>query len=376
MILSWILACTPDPPAAGCRASKPQDPPDDLPVIKVLEADPSRSEVLSGHLLLTQYGEGSSYAVALEGCGELEWWAPASAPDRSISYIRRGLDGASVLIGENHRDPRVDVGLIRRVSIATGEELSRTRAEEHHHAFVEVGDGRLAWLSRERIDNEWFPQHDAMLATDIVRIGPEGSELEADAEVLFRSLQDTGLEPFWTCSHMEPGRYLPDSLDWTHANSLVLDRDTGEYTLMLRHWDALLRLSPDGQLRWILGGPAGTLTPLGGAIPPRHAHLTEAWSDGVLVFDNRNHANDATSRAVWYGLDEEGLTYEERWVYPDPNGVLHPAQGDVRSLPGGNFLISWTPAGRLTEVTPEGEIVWKAEAPGSIGRVEFFQDWP
>lgn len=370
MILSWILACTPEP--TRCEGTQPTLP-DDLPPFEVIEVDAERSEVLGGHLLLTQHGEQAAYAVALRGCGRIEWWAGVPE-DRAIAYVRRGLDGESVLIGEIHADTNVDVGQIRRVSIATGQVLSLTRAEELHHAFVEVGDGRLAWLSRERVTNAWFPQHDASLAADTVRIGAEGAE--SGSGVLFHTLEDAGVQPFWTCAHMEPDRYLPGSLDWTHANSLALDRSTGEWTLMLRHWDALLRLHPDGQLKWALGGPIDSFTPRSGAIPPRHAHLTEADSDSALVFDNRNHDAGATSRAVHYQLDEDALIYEERWSYADPNGVLHPAQGDVRRLPGGNLLISWTPVGRLTEVTPEGEIVWHAETEGSVGRVEFFADWP
>jgi hypothetical protein len=44
-------------------------------------------------------------------------------------------------------------------------------------------------------------------------------------------------------------------------------------------------------------------------------------------------------------------------------------------LPSGNILVSWTISGMLTELTPAGQVVWRAQAQlgGTTTRVSFVE---
>ena len=143
----------------------------------------------------------------------------------------------------------------------------------------------------------------------------------------------------------------------------------------VRHFDAVVRFDGNGAIRWWLGGRLNTLDPLDGAAPPRHGHFSEAWSDGMLVFDNGNHVPDAVTRIVEYAIDAEAQTYREVWSYDHPEGGFFAARGDARRLPGGNVLVAWTGNGQIWEITREGDVVWRADTEQKVVRMQFLPDW-
>ncbi|MFT4624578.1 MAG: arylsulfate sulfotransferase [Myxococcota bacterium] len=120
-------------------------------------------------------------------------------------------------------------------------------------------------------------------------------------------------------------------LDWAHANGFAVDPRDGGVVVSLRHQDALVKLNPDGSLRWILGDPAGwrppwadrLLRPVGTPSWAYHQHAPELHPDGtLLVFDNHNNGAtpytdrpDAppTSRVVAWHVDDLAGTVEHLW---------------------------------------------------------------
>ena len=50
--------------------------------------------------------------------------------------------------------------------------------------------------------------------------------------------------------------------------------------------------------------------------------------------------------------------------------------GDARKLPNGNYLVSWTTAGMITELTPDNEIVWSvvADLGTALTRITYIED--
>ncbi len=82
------------------------------------------------------------------------------------------------------------------------------------------------------------------------------------------------------------------------------------------------------------------------------------------------------SRASHYTIDESNMTVKRVWSYQDPNDNFIELLGDVRILPNGNYLVSWTSIGLVNEITPDGQVVWEiGTAVGSaIGRVHYLPD--
>jgi hypothetical protein len=173
---------------------------------------------------------------------------------------------------------------------------------------------------------------------------------------------------------MREGVWLPGAHEWSHANSLVWQEAEQAYYVHVRYWDALLRIGADGTLDWTLGGLHSDFT--GVADLPLHGHLSDAWEDGVLVFDNGDHGDPEVSRVVEYRLDADARTFEEVWSVPEPEGRHATFLGDARKLPGGNVLVAWSPYGLLQEITPDGDVVWEATTEHVVGRVQLVPDWP
>jgi hypothetical protein len=90
----------------------------------------------------------------------------------------------------------------------------------------------------------------------------------------------------------------------------------------------------------------------------------------ITVFDNGNYHPVKHTTAKEYQLDEVNHTATLVWSYSHPNGSgghnYYHAMGDVQRLSNGNTFIDWgwrpfnlTDEPSMTEVTPDGTIVWE-----------------
>jgi hypothetical protein len=75
------------------------------------------------------------------------------------------------------------------------------------------------------------------------------------------------------------------------------------------------------------------------------------------MFDN------GTYRGYSRILELNPETEEVVWSYEDPENFFSPYRAGVQRLPNSNTLICESDAGRIFEVTPEGEIVWDFLSP-------------
>ena len=179
------------------------------------------------------------------------------------------------------------------------------------------------------------------------------------AEPVFSFFEDYVLEPFWTCDHMRKGQRIRDHYQWTHSNSLVQRPEhPNELGVLSRNLDGLVWFDlTSGEMQDQLGGLAGTFASEDPLFD--HPHMSHApTANRVLVFDNRLHSREA-SRIVEVALDPDTGTSEVVWSYTHPEIGNVGFLGDARRLPGGNTLVAWSDERRLTEVTPEGDIVWE-----------------
>ncbi len=86
--------------------------------------------------------------------------------------------------------------------------------------------------------------------------------------------------------------------------------------------------------------------------------------DDFVVFDN---GKDDYSEVWRYRCDEASETLESTWnfAYGEQRSAF--VLGDVHLLANDDYLISWGSEGEVTEVTPEGDVVWDVYTdPGQI----------
>lgn len=343
---------------SGCLAREPRAE------LVTIEAD--RSAVAGSGVLVTAFlVDGPAFAVVVGGDGRIRWSYEAP-PDRRVARVRRARDG-TLWLGVNDPKHEERDGVILRVDL-DGNVLSETVAPTFHHDLVELDDGRIAFLGHAFADVALEGFGVLPLGTDTVRIAEE----EGESEVVFDFLVDYPVAPYWTCPHMERGEHLEGVNEWTHTNALVPTADGG-FLLMPRYLDAIVALGPDLGVRWQLGGAGGDLDTQGERLF-QHAHMSAAQGDRVLVFDNGwDHLGVKPARVVEVAVDVEGGTAATTWTYVEPGGEGTTFLGDAKWLPNGNVLVSWGGLDRVTEVTPDGEVVWAVELDRAVGRVELWE---
>ena len=375
----WVLPCLLIGLSACNRQEReldcadPLEVPSGIPAFTLNSFDSDQSVMAGRHVLMNQNNGRNSWATVVDACGNPVWWEANEDPANRIFRAKMAANGKSVLIGEKDIDDLADTATIRRVS-TRNKLLSRTRALEAHHDFEEMDDGTFSWISHQYARNVWFPGMNADLVSDVVRSTQEGNDEPVD-EQIFSLFQDSGVEPFWVCDHMWPSDRVPGFGEWSHSNSLMWEPEGDAYYLLARYWDAIVKFERDGTLAWHMGGPLNEFELIGDTVLPRHAHMSEYWRDGMLVFDNRNHSG-LPSRVVEYAIDEQARTVEEVWSVEQPDGKLVGFLGDAVRLPGGNVLVTWSTEGRLTEYNADGEIVWELQSDSNLTRTEWVPNWP
>lgn len=348
-VLLWTsLACTPPAPSTS-----------------VASVDADRSYVASRGLLFTTLlvgGEG--WAMLVDGKGQ-ERWSQRAPSGWNAARVRRSADG-TVVVGLYDPEDELGVGRIERHDVFGGR-LSRTDAPTLHHDVVDLEDGRFAHLGHVTADVDVPPFGVLPLVTDTVRVTDE----EGDGDEVFSLLEDYPVAPYWTCGHMVRDERIVGYNEWTHSNSLV--PWNGGWLLMPRWLDSLVALDGAFRPRWVMGGVAPDI---GDPDEPlfQHAHMSWAEGNRILVFDNGyNHPVLPASRVVEIEIDEVAMTARQVWSYSHPQGGGTSFLGDAKRLPNGNTLIAWGGVREVTEVTPEGEVVWKLDVQDAVGRVEVWE---
>lgn len=330
----------------------------------VLVKDEARSEVASSAIVFSRVSADASsqQAMIIDGDGLTLW---ERTVEGKVLRIRQSGDDVLVAIDTARGVP----GSIRRETL-DGELLESIDAPDVHHDVLELADGKVVWLEHVRGRSDLPIEADAPIATDAVMIADA-----TGARVAFDFFTDYAEPPWWVCEHMQKGQRIPGHYQWTHSNSLVADPlDPGRLFVTSRNLDAILHIDlATGEVIDQIGGLYATISG-----PPEtqldHPHMSNAPAPGrLLVFDNRLHSREP-SRIVELAVDAEAGTTELVWSYTHPEIGNIGFLGDAQRLPGGNTLIAWSDANRITEVTPEGDIVWEIALDGlkHIGRVELW----
>jgi hypothetical protein len=164
------------------------------------------------------------------------------------------------------------------------------------------------------------------------------------------------------------------SWDYFHGNSIEPPVGMGTIMVSSRNTSAVYGIDRrTGDVRWTLGGKNDDF-----GIVSRHRswqfcaqHDARRLRNGdITLFDNgttyfRHPMGTCPShaaRALQFRLDTQRRTarlvrsIDSRSVAQTSDGYRPYAVGSVREQPDGNLLISWGTSGRVTEVTPEGDV--------------------
>ncbi len=329
------------------------------PLTVVTSETPTDGPCADGFVLATFTGPTSSGVLILDRGGDVVWAWLVPQQERRVYRARPARDGNGlyVAVGDRVID-NGDVGAILRVGV-DGAILSDTPTRDPHHDFVELPDGRLVYLAYE-FSQPSDGATQQFLATDRVWALPEGGTV---GEVLFTTLGDYPEQArIDTPPEGQDGRSLLGFLDWGHGASLGW-RDEDETLFLMWRWlDTLVAIDDQG-VRWGWGGDYGELT---GSDSFEHAHFSEVWDGGLLVFDNRVDEAGG-SRLVEYTFDE--ASYQKVWEWTE--GWWERGVADVRRVPGCDTVMSsWPDQGRIVEVARDGTTTWQVSVEASLERIE------
>ncbi len=309
--------------------------------VSVPAADPSAP----GFVLTTIIGESPAAAI-FDRQGRYVWWWRAEEGAMPCQ-ARVARNGDSILLMTVDQQMTDDIAALVRVGF-DGAVRGSHRLPVAHHDFVELPDGSVGYL-----------------AFDIRPF--DGIEYVGDMLVLLDAATGTEEKVWSTWDHLVPtdaevDTFYPFGHDWTHGNGLAHDDATGDWFVSLHNVDTIVRLTETGELVWKLGGPENDFALTSGDGFSRQ-HSPVLIDGGLLLFDNQSpNPDELYSRAVEYRLDEEAMTYAQAWSFDGDQGLFSAYMGSVERRPDGSTLVGWGSGGRITEVSPDGEVAWQIEA--------------
>ncbi len=312
--------------------------------------------------------EGIQKAIfAVDREGNWLWYYLLESPFedgyRLFSEVYFALDGNDLFYNTFSTDLELGAGALFRVSIEA-DPISDTYLDMHHHAFTELPDGTIGYLTADV--RSWYDPDEG---AEVPVVGDAVYELAPDGSTALIFSTWDWMEPE-KHDNWEPSVY-DIGFDWTHGNMLEYYADSDTYMVSLGYVNTVLQIDRSGTVldSW---GQYGDVQVADGTSAFEFQH-DPSWTDeGTLLMVA---TEDSETRGTEYSIS--GGTMEETWSYGRGEGILAVAQGQARRLANGNTMIGWGTAGLVREVTPEGEVVWELEAGVGAGfvQVHMFNDF-
>ncbi len=292
-----------------------------------------------GYTLVASVHEDNAHLIDMEGVRVHDWSYDHDATWHLAELLDDG--GLGVVIEESYGDPP---GMYFELDWNSGSR--RVVDLPAHHDFATTEDGNTILLCREYVDDNDI--HEGGLRSDYF------AEATEDGDVI------------WEWHAVDHASKLPDLVDvtfpvededWAHTNSVeilpdnpVADEDprfaAGNLLFSMANLDTIGVIDREsGEILWAWG--PGEL---------QRQHMPTMLDNGhILVFDN------GRVRGYTRILELDPLTEQIVWEYlGDPlDSFYDENRGGSQRLPNGNTFITDSNAGRLIEVTTEGEIVWE-----------------
>ncbi len=320
----------------------------------------ARSGAAPGDLLLAPYqGEGTAGPMIAEQNGSLVWFHPLPAGVEATSVKVQQYEGKNVLTWWQ--------GRILEVGFGQGEDVIYNSAYQKL-ATVRAGNGYEADLHEFRLTPEgtaWIDAFDP-IDIDLSSYGGEAAGVINDSVVEEIDVK-TGLVMWqWhALGHIPIGEShnsVPKSSwpwDYVHINS-VDPGTAGDVLLSSRNTWALYDVDIDsGSVRWRLGGEHSSFR-LGPGTHTYWQHDAE-WQPGGLisVFDNGSDPPmEKQSRGLLLepNVAAHTVTLVKQFVNPTKT-LLATSQGNLLSLPSGDWLMGYGGLPNFTEYDSSGRVL-------------------
>ncbi len=346
-------------------------PPQGITSFAISDYDPDQTAP-GGYILVTLLMSDAAWIVIIDRDGDYVWYRQA---DDGLGVVTAhpipGKD--SIAWAQHDIKQESDMGGILRLHF-DGSESVLTTTFQGHHDFAVLPNDRYAWISvdAERVEIEG---EEMTVAADRLLETPEGSGADVTPREIFSLFSDWH-ELYVPCDHFYETVAGVGGYDFSHGNSLVYDEALDEFRFMTKNLDNIMFIDrEDGALLYEIGGLYGDLSTEDPMEMWSHGHYSQIWDGGFTVFDNRYHSDANSSKIKEYAYDQEAGTLEMVFSWTSEGGRFNGLLGDVKRL-GDTYLASWTEFGMLTEVTAEGEVVWRAETDlgTGLGRVTWLPD--
>jgi hypothetical protein len=321
----------------------------------------SASGATPGDFFLAPYqGAGTAGPMIVDQSGALIWFHPL-APELAASDFRlQSYEGRPVLTWWQ--------GRILKLGFGQGEDEIYSSAYEPI-AQVAAGNGYRADLHQFLLTPSGTAWIDAVdpVAVDLAGVGGAIHGVVSDSIVQEIDVR-TGLVMWeWHALGHVPLRdsYAPaphNATPWyyAHINSIDPSR-AGEVLMSARNTWTIYNVDlHTGAILWRIGGKRSSFR-LGAGTAFHYQH-DAGWQPGglVSVFDNGG-AEERQSRGLLLDPDTAGGTVTLVRAFTNPNAaLLSDSQGDLLSLPGGNWLMGYGGLPNFTEFGAAGQVLLDA----------------
>jgi Arylsulfotransferase (ASST) len=322
----------------------------------------------TGDLFLAPYaGVGQYGPMVLSPHGELIWFKALSPPGTRAGNLRvQQYEGKPVLTW--WQDP-----LIAGASRTSGDVIANSAYQTV--AVVRAGNGYQPDLHEFQIT----PQGTALItvydAIDCNLSAVGGPRDGAVADTLLQEIDlKTGLVMYeWhSLDHvpLESSYSSPattsraDPFDYFHINSVGRGQD-GDLLVDSRNtWAAYDVDAKTGQVRWQLGGKRSSFK-IGRGASMAWQHDAVQQPDGAITFFDNGASPQVQpqSRAIEVALNMTSMTATLVRSYGHENPLVADSQGNVQTLPGGDWMVGWGQAGYLSEIDAAGQVLFDAHLP-------------
>jgi hypothetical protein len=138
-----------------------------------------------------------------------------------------------------------------------------------------------------------------------------------------------------------------------HSNAINWWPDQYLFTLSVLNWNSILAFTQEGTVQWVLGGSASTYS--GASWNAQHHH--HLLGNSIVLFNNQGTGG---SSVLEYQLS--GNQAQLIWEYS--SGHSTQSMGDVKRLPNGNTLVTYSNQGVIQEVDASQQLIQEITTDG------------
>lgn len=281
---------------------------------------PAPEKHYGGYMYSTKWGTNNDGpAWIMDKDNEYVWWY-ADPMIGDVFRTRMSMDGKYMWM-RNTGQTAGSGALLRITMDGLQEERWEDEVAMSTHDFAVMADGRLGLIL-------W-----------------DSDAAQRCAEIAIFDPADGSLTPIFNARDAHGATNC-------HVNNIHYYAEDDTFTFSDYESDCYVKIKSNGELVWILNGPASDFT---GTSWARQHGIHILSENHMMVFSNGDFGG--ATKVFELQLDTDAMTAETLWTYED--GPSTPFGGDVQRLPNGNTLIAYSSTGEIHEVDPDGQLVQK-----------------